>query len=439
MYLLFPSGGLGNQMFMIATVYSFAKSTNQTFYVDYTAHNLIQGQQLSTYLTNLFHQVPLYTPERKAIVEFRLHTNPPTLEKEIVVDYFQHTMFTSDLRQRNKVYVCLDSNFTSAGYFHNYRSQLLQLFSMPHEQYHLLNTIANQYLHNWAHSKSSQFQTYMQQYSLARNTLSPAQVDFKIAKVKQQLTQLQETCSKYSSIKVSYDTEYPTPESRILKRTLTLEELAEIQGTVDTHAPLPVDFPHFYFNHLTRQHLLDLQALASLEQELAQLRDNKVQPHPNHFPTDSPSQLLKQLRKHKEVINLSLHVRRGDYLHHQDIYRVLDADYYSKALQQFQDIPKHIVVFSDDLAWAQATLPSLVTDTCSTWAFVAEEIPDHQALLLMARCDHHILANSTFSWWGQYLNPNPNRIVIAPRCYYVNNQDEERVALLHLPQFILID
>lgn len=123
------------------------------------------------------------------------------------------------------------------------------------------------------------------------------------------------------------------------------------------------------------------------------------------------------LNEIKNGNTVSLHVRRGDYLSRPDAaayHGALDLDYYKEAIKVISEKIKqpHFVVFSDDLEWCRETLP-LPADTI----FVAGQ-KAYQDLLLMSHCQNHIIANSSFSWWGAWLNPNPNKIVIGPRHWF---------------------
>jgi hypothetical protein len=110
---------------------------------------------------------------------------------------------------------------------------------------------------------------------------------------------------------------------------------------------------------------------------------------------------------------VSIHLRRGDYLSAFGPNGVLPMSYYERAIDymqsQFRDAT--FFVFSDDLAftrfWARAYRRMTVVD-CDNSAGA------HESLSLMSMCRHHIIANSTFSWWGSWLNARPDRQVVAP-------------------------
>ena len=101
---------------------------------------------------------------------------------------------------------------------------------------------------------------------------------------------------------------------------------------------------------------------------------------------------------------VSLHVRRGDYLKFSHIHPVLPMSYYQKALETIPPFDK-CLVFSDDIAWCKKNFLG------EKFVFIDDK--DYYELFLMSRCDHHIVANSSFSWWGAWLNKNPNKVVIA--------------------------
>ncbi len=109
---------------------------------------------------------------------------------------------------------------------------------------------------------------------------------------------------------------------------------------------------------------------------------------------------------------VSIHLRRGDYLTTFGPNGLLPMSYYEGAIdymQQFRDAS--FFVFSDDLAfaklWARA-YPRMTVVNCDDSARA------HECLHLMSACRHHIIANSTFSWWGAWLNSRPDRRVVAP-------------------------
>lgn len=136
--------------------------------------------------------------------------------------------------------------------------------------------------------------------------------------------------------------------------------------------------------------------------------------------TDLHKQTLRYRKMIEESEAVSLHIRRGDYVsnpHTNSIHGTCSLEYYKKAVsriaQRVED--PHFYIFSDDLAWAKENLTFIKE---ITFVELDEEIPDHEEMYLMSRCRHNIIANSSFSWWGAWLNRNPQKTVIAPRQWF---------------------
>ena len=127
----------------------------------------------------------------------------------------------------------------------------------------------------------------------------------------------------------------------------------------------------------------------------------------------------------KKTNSVSLHVRRGDYLNLKNI-GVLDVDYYKQAVAYIRkNVEKPtFYIFSDDLDWCKKSLGFL--DVCIYVDRTETEIDD---LKLMSCCQHNIIANSSFSWWGAWLNKNPKKTVIAPKSWLLNDPDSSNVIL----------
>jgi Glycosyl transferase family 11. len=126
-------------------------------------------------------------------------------------------------------------------------------------------------------------------------------------------------------------------------------------------------------------------------------------------------QISKELRDELEYKeSVSLHVRRGDFV--KSSY-ALNAAYYRKASEEIKKRYKNprFLIFSDDLNWVRKNL-----DIGTNCIYVNEDrkLQDYEELLMISRCKSNIISNSTFGWWGAWLNNNPEKIVIAPRNYW---------------------
>jgi hypothetical protein len=122
--------------------------------------------------------------------------------------------------------------------------------------------------------------------------------------------------------------------------------------------------------------------------------------------------------------SISIHVRRGDYVSNTTAaqHGVCGLDYYRRAVEYMlaRLQSAHFFVFSDDPVWTRENLvlpgdATYVQHNVATSAF--------QDLRLMSLCKHHIVANSSFSWWGAWLNPGANKLVVCPKQWFVDDRD----------------
>ncbi len=121
--------------------------------------------------------------------------------------------------------------------------------------------------------------------------------------------------------------------------------------------------------------------------------------------------------------SVSVHIRRGDYLQHADVFGLCTSEYYKKAITFIKeriDSPT-FVFFSDDIEWVRQNV------NCKNAIYVSWNHGNDswQDMYLMSLCKHNIIANSSFSWWGAWLNPNIEKMVVAPKQWflYSNNYD----------------
>jgi Glycosyl transferase family 11 len=121
---------------------------------------------------------------------------------------------------------------------------------------------------------------------------------------------------------------------------------------------------------------------------------------------------------------VSLHIRRGDYVSDPSaalVHGLCSLDYYYSAIRYIAahlDNP-HFFVFSDDPQWVKDNL-----NISHPVQFVVANGPDRgvEDMWLMKSCRHHIIANSSFSWWAARLNVTPDKIVIAPRNWFLDKK-----------------
>lgn len=125
---------------------------------------------------------------------------------------------------------------------------------------------------------------------------------------------------------------------------------------------------------------------------------------------------------------VSLHVRRGDYVSNPQTagyHGVCSLDYYRAAVAHVVErVPDaHFFVFSDDPDWVAVHLD---VGRPLTLVRINDGTRGMFDLTLMRRCRHHVVANSSFSWWGAWLNPVADKIVVAPRRWFAGAQHDTR-------------
>jgi hypothetical protein len=130
-----------------------------------------------------------------------------------------------------------------------------------------------------------------------------------------------------------------------------------------------------------------------------------------------------------EAMNaVSLHVRRGDYVNNprtNDFHGTCALEYYHDAVSIITERVEypHIYIFSDDREWVKN---HLVLKCPSTFVDINSEKQGVLDMMLMYHCKHHIIANSSFSWWGAWLNPSPDKIVVAPKSWFRTAEHDVR-------------
>lgn len=125
-------------------------------------------------------------------------------------------------------------------------------------------------------------------------------------------------------------------------------------------------------------------------------------------------------------VSVSVHIRRGDYLENEEAYGHICTDaYYRKAIELIKEhYPEaKFFVFSNEPLWAEKWIVHEYNQDDSFMVIEGtNEETGYLDLFLMSRCRHHILANSSFSWWGAWLDPYKDKMVIAPSKWFNNQQ-----------------
>ena len=128
--------------------------------------------------------------------------------------------------------------------------------------------------------------------------------------------------------------------------------------------------------------------------------------------------MSKKNKELKEYINnnfcVAVHIRRGDYLNYSYLNEICNKQYYDQAIQYFKNKYNFcsFVFFSDDILWCKEKFKEIKNSIFVDWNTKDQSYLD---LYMMSLCQNNIIANSTFSWWGAYLNNNNEKIVICPK------------------------
>lgn len=129
-------------------------------------------------------------------------------------------------------------------------------------------------------------------------------------------------------------------------------------------------------------------------------------------------QIAIEMKRNNSV---SLHIRRGDYAEYG--MTILGETYYRKATDKIKSIVENPVfyIFSDDTKVAE----ELAVKLNLTYKMISlnRALDSYKDMYLMSQCKHNIIANSSFSWWGAWLNSNPDKIVIAPSVWDKKNHE----------------
>lgn len=211
---------------------------------------------------------------------------------------------------------------------------------------------------------------------------------------------------------------------RIELATRPVRAARSIQVVRETHPQVHIFDPNLRIADRTRTaYLVGMwQCYPPVEEMACDLRAELSLREPAHGQNGELARMIQAVPN-----PVSLHLRRGDYaLEHP--HSVLTMEYYQTAVQQMRDRlgQATFFVFSDESAFAREFAGR--NSDCVVVAHNGQESA-HEDLRLMSLCRHHIIANSTFSWWGAWLNPRKDKAVVVPRKWVRFNTSEIQIAL----------
>ncbi|MBE5842617.1 MAG: alpha-1,2-fucosyltransferase [Butyrivibrio sp.] len=204
-----------------------------------------------------------------------------------------------------------------------------------------------------------------------------------------------------------------------VKRKLFGRHSAEYQDNTGNFDPKVLEMDRAYLNGYFQsdKYFTDKDVLKQLRREF------EIRPE-DCLTTGESWELYRMIRQTHSV---SIHVRRGDYLEPGTIETfggICDDDYYKRAIDRMisQDPDAEFFVFTSDKEWCSQN----VSGDRFHYVDTGEEKEDAADLLLMSLCKHHILANSSFSWWSAWMNDSPEKTVLVPP-KWLNNKPMEDI------------
>lgn len=179
--------------------------------------------------------------------------------------------------------------------------------------------------------------------------------------------------------------------------------------------------PFFHYNRIPFSDKLLLLGYFQSEKYFKNNRDKILE----LFSIDEESKKIIE-DKYGDILKgetCSLHVRRGDYLNLQNYHPICSLEYYKESIDIIGDVT--YLVFSNDIEWCKNNFSEF---DCK-FIYISDN-PDYIDVWLMSLCKNNIIANSSFSWWGAWLNENNNKKVISPNTWFgVNNSHLQTIDL----------
>jgi hypothetical protein len=129
------------------------------------------------------------------------------------------------------------------------------------------------------------------------------------------------------------------------------------------------------------------------------------------LPTEEfKEKLLKKYPLIFEKDSVSLHIRRGDYLSISDVLPVIDKSYIDKSLEFIGEY-SNLFIFTNDKKWVEDNLEY-------DRSIIVKDLEDYEDLWAISLCNHNIMSNSSFSWWGSFLNINEGNKICVPSVWF---------------------
>lgn len=232
------------------------------------------------------------------------------------------------------------------------------------------------------------------------------------------------TCDDFKKIRVPYPAD-KTIKENIYRIIFKIQESFRTNSTRKIIVDHRLNFNKSMFNISDNSYVSGVWTNEKYFKDISNILKNEFTPK---FTFSNETQnLLSQINTKNSV---SVHIRRGDYLKYAHKFKILSDQYYKDAIKLMneKEIGSRFFVFSDDIDYVKSKYADIFgRDT----VYVSRlNITDYEEIWLMSRCKHNIIANSTFSWWGAWLNNNSQKIIVAPDQY--RNDDKDTSDLMPL-------
>jgi hypothetical protein len=212
------------------------------------------------------------------------------------------------------------------------------------------------------------------------------------------------------NLSLKYNTEYffdlnhiPKSHSGVTSRGLDIDKFEKLSIKPMINKPnLPTMVDKFIYYDIPDNSYLDgyWQSEKYFKENELVIREELSIPH------ELKTNLIEKYPFLKEE-TIAIHVRRGDYLHLSNYHPVQTVEYYKTAYDLIGIKNINVVIVSDDIQWCKNNLNFENTHFIENESNICD-------LYIMSICTHNIISSSTFSWWGAWLNGNPNKKVIIP-------------------------
>lgn len=216
------------------------------------------------------------------------------------------------------------------------------------------------------------------------------------------------------NLSLKYNTEYffdlnhiPKSHPGVTSRGIDIDKFENLSINEMKHNPnLPTMVDKFYYYDIPNNSYLD----GYWQSEKYFKENESIIRKELRIPQELKHSLIEKHPFLKED-TVSIHVRRGDYVHLPNHHPIQTVEYYKSAYDLIGINDINVVVVSDDIQWCKDNL------NFGNTHFI-ENSSNINDLYIMSLCNHNIMSNSTFSWWGAWLNENPNKKVIIPDVWF---------------------